>query len=173
MPLPPPVHELEFIRLSQNHREFLRKLSDLTVEAPEILGYAEYVSRGWFKLAEMHLREARTLLRARCRRATFSRAYYAAYNASKAVRYLSNGFVSLKGDDHGRASTELPKDFPNLAHWAQQITTLYENRLRADYDNWTTTRTDFSIAPAKAIDLAGGFVKEARTYLRSKHGLTL
>ncbi len=62
-------------------------------------------------------------------RAAYSRAYYAAYNASKAIRYHVNGVVSLKGDDH-QAAPELPGDFPDLDQWSQLVAALYEHRLR-------------------------------------------
>jgi hypothetical protein len=78
---------------------------------------------------------------------------HAAYNASKSVRYIVNGRVSLKGDDHGEAS-ELPDDFPDVDRWSEAITRLYEHRLRADYDNWRTTTSEMSLSASDAVDLA-------------------
>src|SRR5690606_23567879 len=100
--------------------------------------HAQHVGAAWFHLGDAHLAEAKSLLRLKStpHRAIYSRSYYAAYNASKSIRYLTMGFVSLKGDDHGKAA-ELPVDFPEKEKWAKAISTLYENRLRADYDNWT------------------------------------
>lgn len=117
--------------------------------------------------------ESKLALAAKCGRATLSRAYYAAYSASKSVRYFAQGFVSLKGDDHGMASQDLPGNFPNVAHWAQRISILYENRIRADYDNWSTTQSDFTLTPIQAVAEAEAFVTEARAYLISTHGVKL
>lgn len=169
----PPVNELEFLKLSANHLELARKLSTLGFLTPDLHQYAQHVCEAWFRLGEEHLAEAKKLLLADCPRAAFSRAYYAAYNASKGARYIVQGFVSLKGDDHAKASTELPGDFPNDAAWASRISVLYEHRLHADYDNWSNTSADFILTPAKAVDEAEEFINEARTYLNLKYGMTL
>lgn len=169
----PPVHELEFLKLSANHLELARKLSTLGCPAPDLHLYAQHVCEAWFHLGEEHLAEAKKLIAANCPRAAFSRAYYAAYNASKGTRYIAQGFVSLKGDDHGKASTDLPGDFPNDAVWAGKISLLYEHRLHADYDNWSNTAADLTLTPADAVAEAESFINEARAYLNSKYGMTL
>ena len=168
-----PIHELEFLRISANHREFARKVATLGFQGADIDAFAKQVCEAWFRLGEAHLSEARALIKAAVPRATLSRAYYAAYNASKAARYLVQGFVSLKGDDHGKASTELPSDFPDVANWARRMTTLYENRLRADYDNWSNTTSQFSLTPDAAIREAEDFIQEVRGYLNTKYGMQL
>jgi len=173
MPKPPPVHELEFLRISANHYEFTKKLTSLGVGSASIGEFARHVCASWFQLAELHLAEAQKLVQAGIPRATLSRAYYAAYNGSKATRYLVQGIVSLKGDDHGRASTDLPDDFPDVAQWSQRMTVLYENRLRADYDNWQSTSTDFTLTPDAAVRLAQEFIDEVRVYLNTKYGMRL
>jgi hypothetical protein len=99
----PPVHELEFLKLSGNHCELARKLATLTVTSHDLRAYAKFVCKAWFALGVEHLTESKLLLAASCRRATLSRAYYAAYNVSKSARYIAQGFVSLKGDDHDLA----------------------------------------------------------------------
>ena len=109
--------------------------------------------------------------RAGRRRSTLSRSYYAAYNASKAVRYITSGAVSLAGDDHKKAS-ELPDDFPSVDRWAAAVTRLYENRLMSDYDNWTSSSSEFSLTPQDAFDLAQEFVGKSREYLQAKIGAT-
>lgn len=168
-----PIHEREFLRISANHREFARKLAALGFQSGDFDGFATQVCEAWFRLGEAHLAEARVLLKVGVHRAALSRAYYAAYNASKAARYLAQGLVSLKGDDHGKASTELPDDFPDLANWARRMTTLYENRLRADYDNWSSTSAEFTLTPEVAFREAEGFVEEVRRYLNTKYGVQL
>lgn len=164
----PPLHELEFLKQSGNHLELARKLSLLGFSDPNLVQYTHFICESWFRLGEDHLKEAKNMLNAKCSRAVFSRSYYAAYNASKGARYLIGGYVSLKGDDHGRASTELPGDFPNVATWSGAITRLYEHRLHADYDNWSDTAAEFKLLPKDAISLAEEFIEETRVYLNHK-----
>lgn len=170
----PPVHELQFLKLTANHLEFERKLAELQLPNPALAQHAEYIGAAWFHLGDEHLAELRSLVRLKSipTRAIYSRAYYAAYNASKSVRYLTAGAVSLKGDDHGKA-TELPSDFPDKERWAKLISILYENRLRADYDNWTTTCTEFSEPPKDAVKAAQEFIAAARKYINAKLGSTI
>ena len=169
----PPVNELEFLKLTANHLELGRKLSTLGISTLDLHHYALHVCEAWFRLGEEHLAEAKKLLLAGCPRAVYSRAYYAAYNSSKGARYIVQGFVSLKADDHGKASTDLPGDFPNVANWASRISVLYEHRLHADYDNWSNTTAGLILTPTNAVDEAEAFISEARTYLNSKCGMTL
>jgi uncharacterized protein (UPF0332 family) len=169
----PPVAELEFLKLSGNHLELDRKLSSLGCETPDIFAYAQHVCEAWFRLGEKHLTEAKLLVASGCNRAGFSRAYYAAYNASKAARYIKAGFVSLKGDDHAAASTALPGDFPDVAKWSMKISALYEHRLWADYDNWVDTEARFTLKPTDAVADAAAFIDETRAYLNSKCGMNL
>lgn len=169
----PPVHELDFLKFSANHLELNRKLTILGCTAPELGLYAQHVCIAWFRLGEEHLTEAKQIQAAGCIRAVFSRAYYAAYNASKGMRYMTQGFVSLKSDDHGKASSELPGDFPEVATWAGRLSLLYEHRLRADYDNWSSTQAEFTLKPAKAILEAEEFIAAARSYLNSKCSIGL
>ena len=168
----PPVHELEFLKLIPNHAESVRKLAELGVSAPDLTLYAFHVGRCWIHLAVEHLQEAHLAESAGARRTSFSRAYYAVYNASKAVRYIVDGSVSLKGDDHQKARY-LPDDFPDVAKWSETIALLYENRLRADYDNWNSTSSEFSMSSADALSFAETFVSTTKTYLATKFGIIL
>lgn len=175
MPTPvgaPPLPELDFLRVTGNHREFRDKLSKLGLSAAEaeIAQHTRFIAARWFKLGLAHLREAKRAAKSRQRRTAYSRAYYAAYNASKAVRYVATGFVSLKGDDHQKAG-DLPGDFPDPANWASKISSLYEGRLRADYDNWQINKTSFAFGIEQSVLLAAEFVRVAREYLRQTHGV--
>jgi hypothetical protein len=105
-------------------------------------------------------------------RASYSRAYYAVYNASKSIRYITTGHVSLTGDDHKRAS-DLPDDFPDVERWTTTIISLREHRLKSDYDNWASTAAELSLTVRQAVDLAEAFVTEATKYLEGKFGVTL
>lgn len=128
--------------------------------------------RAGSSLGEEHLTEAEKAIRSDSKRSAFSRAYYASYSASKAVRYMVEGAVSLGADDHRKAS-ELPTDFPDAARWAKTITGLYEDRLRADYDNWLDTESQFSRPTSDAVILAKEFITAARSYLMVKYGVQL
>lgn len=111
--------------LTNNHAQWadkLRKLG-LSAAADETRRNAFFVGLRWISLAGEHLEDAAACLAAGRRRATFSRSYYAAYNASKGVRYIVGGVVSLKGDDHQKA-WDLPNDFPSGDRWAEVIPTL-------------------------------------------------
>ncbi len=76
----------------------------------------------------------------------------------------------MHGDDHKKAA-DLPDDFPNVSHWSATITKLYENRLRADYDNWSNTKKAFSSSAGKCVSCAAEFRDLTHTYLRIKHGV--
>jgi hypothetical protein len=78
------------------------------------------------------------------------------------------GSVSLKGDDHARASADLPDDMLNVDHWSHEITLLFEHRLRADYDNWSEPA--MTLTPTEAIQKAESFIEDARIYINSKMG---
>ena len=168
----PLISELEFLQVTQNQRDFRNKLTKLGLAAAEadIKQNAHYVGLRWLKLATMHLREAKRSLKSKSRRTTYSRAYYASYNASKAVRYIASGSVSLKADDHQKAS-ELPGDFPDPVPWGLKITKLYEQRLRADYDNWAG-RSLFTMKAADCVKDASAFLRICKKYLKDKHALS-
>jgi len=172
MSKPPPIDEREFLKIVRNHGELCRGLRNLNLLAAssDLADHAHHVGLCWLRLAFEHLEDAKAALTSRCDRSSYSRSYYAAYNASKAIRYVVEGAVSLKGDDHQRAS-ELPDDFPDVAKWASAITLLYEHRLRADYENWTSTRAELSLTPAETVLLAEQFIANALGYLEGKYGI--
>jgi hypothetical protein len=93
------------MRITSNHGEFGRKLTALGHPAAsgQIKRHAHFVGLCWFQLSLEHLEDAKCSLAAARSRATFSRSYYAAYNASKAIRYIVDGAVSVTGDDHAKA----------------------------------------------------------------------
>jgi hypothetical protein len=167
----PPLHELELLKRWGNHGEFLRKLRDLglTSDLHIFERHVKTVGLAWFSLGRLHLADARVLLAGGATRGTYSRAYYAAYNLSKSVRFLVCGYVSLKGDDHKQIGG-LPDDFPNASQWASDLESLYEDRLRADYDNWMDTAVRYKRCPADCVDVASRFENEAATYLAAKLG---
>ena len=109
-PLPAsPTDERRFLKNIRNHAEFRRNLADLSMmtDLPLFDRTVVAVTASWMKLADEHIEDAMAAHAAGRTRAAYSRAYYAAYNASKAIRYHVNGVVSLKGDDH-QAAPETP-----------------------------------------------------------------
>lgn len=167
-----PTDERRFLKSIRNHAEFRRTLTDLSMlnDLPSFDNQVLTITACWMKLGDEHLADAIAAHNAGCDRATFSRAYYAVYNASKAVRYQVNGVVSLKGDDHQRAP-ELPDDFPDVDRWSKAVAALYEHRLRADYDNWSNTASENALSPNDCISQAQAFVAECRQYLFDKFGV--
>ena len=168
--MPTPTDERVIPVKIGNHLEFGQRLRDLSLsltgQLPDYEKQVRAVAISWLRLAIEHLAEAQRALGSRMPRAAYSRAYYAAYNASKAVRFMSIGRVSVHGDDHKKA-TELPADFPDHAKWSVDITSLYEHRLRADYDNWSNSVNENSLAAADSVQLAGRFLQDCQTYLSS------
>ncbi len=158
----------------KNHAEFKVKLtrlkltSDLAILHSSVLD----VVMGWFGLAREHDEELAGMDINKLPRAAYSRAYYAAYNASKAVRYMSKGVVSLRGDDHRKVS-ELPDSFPDVDAWARDLQAMYEHRLRADYDNWTGTPTEHTMTPEDCAALAHRFIGICEKYLKDEYGVTV
>lgn len=168
----PRVPELEFLRLTANHAEFARKLDALGLSeaAERIRANARFVARAWLRLGADHLADAKNAAAAGRDRAAYSRAYYAAYNASKAARYMANGSVTLKGEDHSKAP-ELPDDCGHASALGQTVTVLYEHRLRADYDNWRSTAGASSLDPQQAVGEAERLLSEVARYLKDKYGI--
>jgi uncharacterized protein (UPF0332 family) len=168
----PPIDEREFLRVTENHGEFGRKLRTLhfVPASSELREQAHHVGLCWLRLAADHLADAKAAQGSGRRRAAYSRAYYAAYNASKSVRYVATGAVSLRGDDHKKAS-ELPDDFPDVDKWSDAVTKLYEHRLRADYDNWAATSSEQQLSSAETVGQAEAFLSEAKKYLEAKYGI--
>ena len=173
MPFPPNADELAFIKAIANHRELAANLARLghVHTSLELLRQAEATALCWFRLGKELLLDAQMALQHGHSRATYSRAYYAAYNSSKALRYYAIGRVSLKGDDHGRAGADLPDDFPDVDLWSGKIGTLLEYRQRADYDNWSTTQDEFALSPNDCFDMAKSFIDEVAKFFDSKFGV--
>ena len=172
MSKPPPIDERDFLKLVRNHGEFCRGLRtlDLIAASSDLADHAHHVGLCWLRLAFEHLDDAKTALASGRDRSSYSRSYYAAYNASKTIRYVVEGTVSLKGDDHLKAP-DLPNDFPDVEKWSSVISDLYEHRLKADYDNWALTRMEMLLTPAETVAFAEEFIVNARIYLERKFGI--
>jgi hypothetical protein len=157
--MPGSTDERKALELVRNHAEFKATLVSLTMngDLPILDSHVHAVARKWFELARTHYIDACALDVRKNPRSVYSRTYYAAYSASKAVRYVVRGFVSLRGDDHKKVA-DLPNSFPDVDSWVAKLPLLYEHRLRADYDNWSDTAAESVLAPAR--------VKEFETLLQ-------
>jgi hypothetical protein len=151
------------LELLKNHAEFKTTLVSLTMngDLPRLEAHVHAVARKWFELARLHYADAAAADIRKNPRAVYSRSYYAAYNASKAVRYVVRGFVSLRGDDH-RKVADLPTTFPGVDSWVAQLPLLYEHRLRADYDNWSDTPAENVLSPGDCLAASAAFLKAGR-----------
>lgn len=167
----PNVPEREFLDLTGNYAKLCANLRALGHHktANEIRTNALYIGRSWMNLGKEHLQDATIAVPTQRHRMVYSRSYYAAYNASKAVRYIVYGSMSLKGTDHQQAS-DLPDDFPHIDRWAEAIPKLREHRLLSDYDNWRATPSGLTLTLDEAVNLAREFIDDAESYLETKVG---
>ncbi len=158
--------ERRALELLKNHAEFKATLVSLTMngDLPILESHVYAVARKWFELARMHHADAFAVDARTNPRSVYSRAYYAAYNASKAVRYVVRGSVSLRGDDHKKVA-DLPGNFPDVDSWVSNLPLLYEHRLRADYDNWSGTAAENVLEPVDCLAMASDFLKVAERFL--------
>lgn len=166
--------ERRILELLKNHGEFKATLVSLSMsgELNVLQSHVHSVARRWFELAREHHAEASTIDPGTNPRTVYSRAYYAAYNASKSVRYVSRGQVSLRGDDHRKVS-DLPDSFPDVDAWTAKLPVLYEHRLRADYDKWANTRNENTLSPTECLKEAGNFIEVSAQFLLSEYGLNV
>lgn len=154
----------------RNHREVKRVLISFGAPDTSLLDDAVFAqARAWFRLGKKHLRIARLLMRVAPKnwRSVVSRAYYASYNASKAVRYLVNGSVRLDGEDHKHVG-DLPDDFPERDSWSAFLTDLRDARNMSDYDPWPETYRQLPKRPSELLDGARAFVQSAADYLKGR-----
>src|ERR1017187_255798 len=172
--MPRSTDERRALELLKNHAEFKATLVSLTMngDLPILESHVHAVARRWFELARMHYVDASAVDARKNPRSVYSRAYYAIYNASKAVRYVVRGFVSLRGDDHKKVA-DLPGNSPDVDSWVSKLPLLYEHRLRADYDNWSGTAAENVLAPADCLAIAADFIKAAEQFLLEDYGLKI
>jgi sulfur relay (sulfurtransferase) DsrC/TusE family protein len=171
--VPDPTDERRFLNLVRNHGEMRRLLTNLTMvkDLNVLQQHVASVSSCWLRLGEDHLAEARAAAKAHLTRASYSRSYYAAYNASKAVRFVVNGSVSRRGDDH-QAVSDLPDKFPNVDSWTARLAEMYKHRLLADYDNWRDSAKERTLTPEEMVQNAEDFIGDCRKYLKDECGVT-
>jgi hypothetical protein len=100
-------------------------------------------------------------------RTLVSRAYYAAYNASKAVRLYVYGFTANDASDHKNVG-ELPDDFPTHAQWTSKLIDMRFDRNVADYEPWPGSKAKLKKIPPTTLTDAQQFVTAVRVYLKGK-----
>jgi hypothetical protein len=170
--MPGSKDERRALELLKNHAEFKATLTSLTMtgDLPILESHVSAVAQRWFDLARMHHADAAAADASINPRAVYSRAYYAAYNASKAVRYIVRGSVSLRGDDHKKVA-DLPDGFPDVDAWVAKLPLLYEHRLRADYDNWSDTDSENQLSAAECLAASEEFLRISEKFLFLEYGL--
>ena len=153
-----------------NHAKILALLKQMAGSAslPWYDENVHQVVRRWLVLASQHLGVARHLAaRPRQWRSTVSRSYYAAYNASRSVRYFVDGQVKLTAEDH-QSVGDLPDDFPNKGVWSSFLTDLRKDRNIADYEPWLGARKTLSLPPHDSYLKTRELLTVCRAYLRGR-----
>jgi hypothetical protein len=170
LPMPAPSIKRPEILSLGNHAQALGVLEKIA-GGSDLHWYHEAVhavAREWYQLSSHHMRAGRQLLsRPRNWRAVVSRSYYAAYNASRAVRYFVKGAVAFDSKDHQLVG-DLPTDFPDAASWATFVNELRRDRNIADYEPWKDVRTKLSDSPSSSLNRVEKFISVARLYMRNR-----
>jgi hypothetical protein len=117
-------------------------------------------------LAENHLTFSKSIPGRRHWRHIVSRSYYAAYIASKAVRYAADNAFSKEARDHLEIGT-LPKDFPNKPRWSSLLSTFRGDRNIADYDHLAKS-SELEESPNEYRRKSEQFVELVKTYLKTR-----
>jgi uncharacterized protein (UPF0332 family) len=128
----------------------------------------ELATRDRMRLAERILKSAIYSSKAKipANRLTIARAYYAMYHAARAMVFFREN-----GDDfeeHRELPNHLPKDFPAVATWQNDLKTARLERNRADYDPYPVGDAAFAATATASLQSAKRFVAEVKMYLASK-----
>jgi hypothetical protein len=99
-------------------------------------------------------------------RQKISRLYYAAYNASRAIRLCVTGDYSTDSTDHKKIGA-LPEDFPNKSMYANRLEVLRDDRNLCDYDH-TASLPDLVVGVDDAVELVEQFLDDAQNYLKRR-----
>jgi hypothetical protein len=164
----PPTQDL-FLKL-RNHGE-VRRILDSVAAGADLSWFDQAaidVCKRWFRLGQHHLQIAKRLQPSpRDWRSIVSRSYYAAYNASKCVRYYVNGSVKLDADDHKHVG-DLPDDFPQRAYWSTFLVELRHDRNLADYEPWDHVRKSLTYPASTAVGRTTMFLQQSKHYLKGR-----
>lgn len=121
-----------------------------------------------WRLALEHYRDAKANMNADkpAFRAAISRYYYAMYHAFRAASYAYHN-----GDDfeeHKLLPANLPKDFPSVGTWQNDLKNAREHRNHADYDPYPGGRNKWMAIAAIMQTKTDQAMSEVRLYLRNK-----
>ncbi|MGE8449815.1 MAG: hypothetical protein ACN6OP_04145 [Pseudomonadales bacterium] len=123
-----------------------------------------------FALGESHLMFAAPLPDTAWRQ-KISRLYYAVYNFRRSVVLRDSGRFSTESSDHNNVE-QLPEGVEHRESHVLKLRSLREDRNLADYSHQAVI-TDLVISPADALVFANTFHSDCRSFLLSKHGLTV
>lgn len=104
-------------------------------------------------------------------RQKISRLYYAVYNFRRSVVLRDSGRFSTEPSDHNNVE-QLPEGVEHRESHVLKLRSLREDRNLADYSHQAVI-TDLVISPADALVFANTFHSDCRSFLLSKHGLTV
>lgn len=155
------------ITVSSNTREVISVLAGVVSEEA-VLQLNRELERHVFlllELAEEHCVLAESVSSSRWRQKV-SRAYYAAYNARRAVELYVNGVYKTDSSDHKNLH-KMPDDFPGKETKVARLRDLREDRNAADYDH--LAEESILIMPAAdAVAFSRKFLADAEEYLSNK-----
>lgn len=100
-------------------------------------------------------------------RQKISRFYYAALNVKRAVTLFDQGEYSTDGTDHKNISY-LPKKFPSLERYKNQLPMLREDRNLSDYDH-TAKQEDLALSIQTAENLVSSFISDSKKFFKEKN----
>lgn len=117
-------------------------------------------------LGNSHFRAAKRASGQVSWRQRVSRAYYACYCTSRAVRLAVKGTYNSDPSDHKNIG-DLPRDFPSTYKWSDFLTKFRGDRNLADYDH-TDCRKQLEMSDAEYVKQTEKFTRQAKDYLKNR-----
>ncbi len=156
------------LKLKSNPYEIIKCLSTiLPIDQTDLIKEEIHSNvKQLVRLAQSHLRFAEGVTGKDAWRQKVSRAYFACYTGSCAVRLAVSGQYSTDVNDH-RKIGDLPDDFPSLSNWQNFFTTLRADRNLADYDH-TARASSLEMSSALYLKKTGDFIREVKNHLGAK-----
>jgi hypothetical protein len=168
----PPLHpRLAHLRDDFPNHQAARKSLLAILDGQGVAAYDTAVvdtTRLFWRLAQFHLRAAKQAnRRPRAWRAAISRAYYAAYSGSKAVRFYTNGQIAADVEDHKKIGA-LPNGFPNGQSWGSALVDMRFDRNLADYDAWPDCHRRLRRTAEDNVVEAGRFLSDVQSFFQTR-----
>lgn len=123
-------------------------------------------ARRLYILGKYHFNFARRQALPRDWRQVVSRAYYAAYSVSRAIRLMETGEFSRDVKDHQRFD-RLPNAFRQVAMYSNKLELMRDDRNICDYDH-SAQVSDLTSTPPDTLRLVAQFMLDAKAYLLTK-----